>query len=229
MGKAIFYKRSVGCVSIRNSVLFPLALAFSFLIFGLPQIVHGGPPPSIQYWDNPATLGTWHTSFWSATVGGGGSLFAWTNGNSAVFSTDKAAQTGNYSVTLDSDATVQDFTYRSGNSGSTFTLAGGNTITMQSAQMNVAVGSGTTMIIDPTIAGAGGLTIAGGGTVVLANAGNSYTGGTKVILAFLSVNADGDLGNAAGSRSTRANCSPPSMDSPPRDPFFCNRAKGTTP
>jgi autotransporter-associated beta strand protein len=197
MVKTDFYIQFPGCLSIKNSARFPWVLIISFLIFGIPQMVHGGPlPPQFQYWDNPAPVGTWHTSFWSGTVGGGAPLFPWTDGSSAVFSTTNAAQTGNYSVTLDSNVTVANLTYRGGNPGSTFTLAGGNTITMQSA-MNVAVASGTTMIIAPAIAGTGGLTISGGGTV-LANAGNSYTGGTTVILAVLSVSADGDFGNVSG-------------------------------
>jgi outer membrane autotransporter protein len=184
-----------------------MAWVFSFLIFGLPQIVPGAPGPQNQFWDNSATPGTWHTTFWSATLGGGLPLSAWIDGNNAVFSATNAAQTGNYSVTLDSNATVANLTYRGGNSGSTFTLAGGNTITMNSAQMNVAVDFGTTMIIDPVIAGGkktgligglSGLTISGRGTVVLANAGNSYTGGTTVNSSVLSVSADGNLGDVSG-------------------------------
>ena len=195
MVKTDFYIRFLGCLSIKNSARFPWALIISFLIFGIPQTMHGDPPLTL-YWDNSAPVGTWHTSFWSGTlVGGVLPRSAWTDGSSAVFSTTNAAQTGNYSVTLDLNATVANLTYRGGTSGSTFTLAGGATITMQSAI--VAVDPGTTMIIAPAIAGTGGLTISGGGTV-LANAGNSYTGGTTVILAVLSVSADGDLGNVSG-------------------------------
>jgi outer membrane autotransporter protein len=205
-----FYRQFVRCVSIKNSARLPVVLVFFLIILGLSQALRGAPLElKTQYWDNPATPGTWHTTFWSATPKGTGALSKWSDGNNAVFSADKAEQTGNYSVTLDSNATVTNLTYTGGNTGSTFTLAGGNTITMQSKQMNVAVDLGTTMIIAPVIAsgtgkntglfnGASGLTISGRGTVVLANAGNSYTGGTTVNSSVLSVSADGNLGNVSG-------------------------------
>src|SRR5271170_5466515 len=87
MVKTDFHIRFLGCLSIKNSARFPWALIISFLIFGIPQMVHG----DIQYWDNTAPVGTWHTPFWSGTVVGGGALSVWVDGNSAVFSTTNAA------------------------------------------------------------------------------------------------------------------------------------------
>ena len=58
--------------------------------------------------------------------------------------------------------------------------------------------SNVTITYTGLIDGSGGLTIGGGGVVALANAGNSYTGGTTVVSTVLSVAANGDLGNLSG-------------------------------
>ena len=195
MDTANFYKRFLKCVWFMNSARSPLVLVFSFLIFGLPQAVRG----ASQYWDNPAPSGVWHTPFWSAFPAGGAPLLVWTDGNSAVFSATNAGATGDFTVTLDSNVTDQNLTYTGGNSGSTFQIAVGvgDTITMQSAQMNVAIDAGTTMVIAPNIAGTGNLTQNGPGTLTLTGT-NSYSGGTSVTGGALSVSTDAALGNVSG-------------------------------
>jgi outer membrane autotransporter protein len=185
------------CVSMKSAAR-PAGLAFLWVLFGVLQAVHGGPTPTVQYWDNTATNGTWNTSPWSATVAGGGSPIGWTNGNNATFSTDNAAHAGNYNVLLTSNVTVQDFTFRNGSSGSTLSIiaVAAPTITMQGAQMNVAIGAGTTMLIDPTIAG-GRLIQNGPGTLILTGT-NTYTEGTTVNGGTLSVGSDSKLGIGGG-------------------------------
>ena len=62
----------------------------------------------------------------------------------------------------------------------------------------LAAQSNTTATYTGPITGSGGLTIGSGGTVVLANAGNSYMGGTTVQGSTLSVDSDAELGNLSG-------------------------------
>ena len=63
----------------------------------------------------------------------------------------------------------------------------------------VTVSGGLLATINAQILGSAGLTANGAGTLVLTNAGNSYTGGTTVTGGgAVSVSSDGNLGNAAG-------------------------------
>jgi hypothetical protein len=186
MDRISFYKRSSKPVWIKNvwslirkRLVWQLVLVSSFLIFGLPQVVRGEPP--VQYWANPAPSGTWHSNFWSFDSDGS-SPSSWAAFNSAIFSATNAGATGNFTVTLDSAATVQNLTYKGGHSGSTLTIAAGaGAMTMFLSQMMVAIDAGTTMILAPAITETtpGSRLILTGGTLVLQGA-NTYSGGTII-------------------------------------------------
>jgi outer membrane autotransporter protein len=181
-----------------------LVVVSFFSIFGLPQVAHGVSPT--EYWANPAPSGSWHTIQWSNFSDGTGGLVAWTEGNSAVFSATSAAQTGDYTVTLDFSATVQNITYTGGASGSTLTIAADTgAIVGASAEMAVNIDPGTTMIIEPPIIDGPlpHLTL-NGGTLILAGT-NNYSGGTTINTGTLQIGNGSTTGSIIGNVIDNAN------------------------
>lgn len=83
-------------------------------------------------------------------------------------------------------------------SGSTLQIAVGaaDTITMATATMEFSVGSGLTLSLAPNIAGSGALVLASNKLVLTGT--NTYTGGTVINSATLSVASDAALGGASG-------------------------------
>jgi autotransporter-associated beta strand protein len=196
-----------------KKLLRPLLLLSSLLGFCLPQIARG--LPGIEYWNNPAPSGIWHSTVWSLAADGTLGPQPWQDGGSAIFSATPAAQKGNYTVTLDSNVVVQNLTYTGGNQGSVLqiTVAAGSTITALTSEMDVTIDPGTTMVIAPAIVGTGSSLVLTSGTLVLTGA-NTYTDGTAIRVgslppgnsgiaagATLSIGADSALG-AAGTNIT---------------------------
>src|SRR5262249_18440597 len=67
----------------------------------------------------------------------------------------------------------------------------GNALSVSTGQ--IIAGAGVTGTISSSLAGNGGLTKTGGGTVILANSTNSYTGGTGVAAGTLQLAADNGI------------------------------------
>src|SRR5205085_8990463 len=72
------------------------------------------------------------------------------------------------------------------------------TLTLGGGTDTVDVAAGFTLTAAGLVTGAGTLTKTGGGTLVLSDAGNNYSGGTTISGGVVSVGVDGDLGAAAG-------------------------------
>jgi autotransporter-associated beta strand protein len=139
---------------------------------GSPGIAVVAAPVVNLFWTgNGSTLGgsgTWNTTAarWSPTESPVAAT-TWTDGRGAVFT----GSAGTIAVASPVAATVLDFR----TSGHTLTSAGGSVATS-----TIQVVTGGTATIAARLTGASALGIAGGGTVVLSNTANDYTGPTSV-------------------------------------------------
>jgi outer membrane autotransporter protein len=178
----------------RQLIVVPLLLGSFYLI---PQSAKG----QNLYWDvlggDPS--GAWNlvSPSWSPNPAGGGQT-VWLNTSNAVFSATDLAATGNYTVTLAAKVIVGDLTYQGGNLGSTLQIAavGGNGITTANAEMNVTVDPFTTLVLAPSIVGAGNL-IFNGGTLILIGT-DTYSGGTTIAAGTLQLGNVGSTGSIVG-------------------------------
>ncbi|WP_395741588.1 autotransporter-associated beta strand repeat-containing protein [Prosthecobacter sp.] len=133
--------------------------------------------------------GTWDlltSNWWDGT-----SLGTWPNtgADGVVFSAPATLLPVLNIVTLDSGITASDLSFlRSG-----YLLDGGN-LTLAGGAPTFSVRLAETATINSQILGAAGFTMAGGGTLELTNATNSYTGTTTVSNGILSVTSNGALG-----------------------------------
>ena len=97
-------------------------------------------------------------------------------------------------ITIDGGGiTSNGLTFQSGSNN--ILLAGPGTLTL--AGSNVTVAASNTATISAKLAGTAGVNVLGGGSLVLSNAGNSFTGNVTVSNGTLSINSDGALGDAS--------------------------------
>ncbi len=150
-----------------------------------------------RYWDVNGSgvglggTGTWNTApgFWSDSSDGVSGPFTnpWNNaapgGDNAIF-----GGTGG-TVTLGAPITVHNLTF-----GTAYTLTGG-TLTLVGTAPTIDTVAGTTTI-NSVLAGVGGLTKAGAGTLTL-NGVNTFSGGLNVTAGGLVVAGDSSLGAAS--------------------------------
>jgi outer membrane autotransporter protein len=183
-----------------NNLAILLALLLSF--WCIPQIAAGDGGPS-QYWDIPAggPNGPWDLTspFWSPNPTGTGQTH-WVDGSNAVFSASDLVTVGDYTVTLAENLTVRDLTYTGGSFGSTLLIAVGASIPspflIENSQMIVSVDFGTTLVVAPSIRGAGSLLLQTG-TLVLTGA-NTYSGDTTISAGTLQLGNDSGQGSIFG-------------------------------
>jgi autotransporter-associated beta strand protein len=150
------------------------------------------------YWDsNDVTpgagttpTGTWGTSnFWSTDPLGTATTEAWTSGGTAVFSAGTDA-TGPFTVTVSGTQTASGITVEEG----TVTLTGGTLNLNSSSVLNVGT---STLTVASLVSGGSAATRflkEGAGTVVLGNAGNTFTGGLIIKWFLTTVNRPGRRG-----------------------------------
>ncbi len=97
-------------------------------------------------------------------------------------------------ITIDSGGvTSNGLTFQNGSNA--ISLAGPGTLTL--AGSNVTVAASNTATISAKVSGTAGVNVLGGGSLVLSNAGNNFTGNVTVSNGTLSVNSDGALGDAS--------------------------------
>lgn len=133
--------------------------------------------------------GTWDLA--TATWWNGSSLVAWpnTSADTAFFSAPPALLPTLNTVTLSSGITASQLSFlRSG-----YLLTGGD-LTLAGSVPTLSARFAEMATIDSQILGTGGLTVTGGGTVLLTNSANSYTGTTTVSNGILAVTSNGALG-----------------------------------
>jgi autotransporter-associated beta strand protein len=133
---------------------------------------------TVQYWDGKGVIndgvitggaGTWNTTTNDWTTSTGSSNSAWQSGT-AVFGAPGGT------ITLGSAVTAQALIF--GANG--YVISGSPALTLTGpAQISVTSAANTATISAP-IAGTVGLSATGAGTVILANAANTYTGTTSV-------------------------------------------------
>jgi outer membrane autotransporter protein len=189
---------------MNSNQIFNRAILISLLLSAclIPQVAAGDGGPN-KYWDIPAggPSGPWNlvSSNWSANTAGGSQVPWVNNGSNAVFSATGLGATGDFTVTLTTDVTARDLTYRGGNLNSTLQIAGGvgDTITMGNPEMLVKVDFGTTLNIAPSIVGIGGALTLQSGNLILTGA-NTYTGGTTISSGTLQLGSDGATGSITG-------------------------------
>lgn len=141
--------------------------------------------------------GTWDTTNtrWGAVAAGPYGTI-WDNGNNdtAIFGSAGGA------VSLGTNITAGGLTF----STNSYSISTGNTLTLAGASTPIinVVTSGHTATINSIIAGTVGLRKNGAGTLVLANASNSYTGETQINGGTLQANSAAALGGSSGIRFT---------------------------
>jgi outer membrane autotransporter protein len=186
---------------MNSKQVFNQAILISLIltVWFIPQIARGD--GTSRYWDilTGGPSGPWDllSSNWSLNAAGG-SPAPWANGSDAVLSASGLGATGNFTVTLAANVTAGDLTYTGGNLNSTLQIAvgGGDTITMGNPEMNVTVDFGTTLIIAPSIAGKGALTLQNG--ILILTGTNIYTGGTTISSGTLQLGNGATIGSIVG-------------------------------
>ncbi|HUO08283.1 MAG TPA: autotransporter-associated beta strand repeat-containing protein [Phycisphaerae bacterium] len=97
-------------------------------------------------------------------------------------------------ITIDGGGiTSNGLTFQNGSDG--VSLNGPGTLTL--AGSNVTVAASNTATIGAKLSGTAGVNVLGGGSLVLSNAGNDFTGNVTVSNGTLSINSDGALGDAS--------------------------------
>lgn len=108
-------------------------------------------------------------------------------------------------LNLGADRTFEDFTGSYGGFGSRlFNINAGHTITLAGATPTITVGSGT-VTMDNVLAGTDGMTKAGGNTLILTNAGNTFSGGITLASGVLGATSDGALGDVSNAITVTGN------------------------
>lgn len=140
--------------------------------------------------------------------GGGGGPWLWTGGsgnwsmasnwtNSQVASNgDAVSITGAAGGMITNDAVTNIPSLTFSNTAGSYTLTGTNASQTLTVTGGITNNSAATQTIDLSIAGAGGVTQSGSGTMVLAKS-NSYTGGTVMNSGALVIGNDSALGSGA--------------------------------
>lgn len=157
--------------------------------------------PVVLYWDNDANAANNNIGT-GAGLGGAGawdSSAKWFNGSSDVVlpaNSDLIFYGTAGAVTLSAPQSAVGLTFKTNG----YTLSG-STLTM-TLSPSITVDSGVTATVASVVAGSAGITKVGSGTLVLNNAGNTYTGGTIVSTGTLAVSSDGSLGAVPGAAAT---------------------------
>jgi fibronectin-binding autotransporter adhesin len=174
----------------------------------LPLITLASTPLSAAlYWDlngptvgaGAAPAGTWDgaTLNWNSDSGGeGAGPGIWTAGESAVFSAGTDA-TGTFGLTVSGTQTASGLSVEEG----TLTLSGG-TLSLNASSI-VDIANGSTATLSSLLSGgtpATRYTKQGGGTLILGNASNNFTGGFIITGGVVSHN--GEASATAGAPST---------------------------
>lgn len=149
--------------------------------------------------DGPAPPTQW-------AVDGGGSFNAagnWTENavptGAAILGGVLTAANAPATVTVDSPASLSSLTF---NNGSPYILAGPSTLTLTGdAGLEVVQGIHT---VSAKISGTSGLSKGGGGTLVLSNAANDYSGDTTVNAGVLALTDLGAINQASGTTTVNA-------------------------
>ncbi|RYF46982.1 MAG: hypothetical protein EOO27_38340, partial [Comamonadaceae bacterium] len=132
--------------------------------------------------------------FWNANSNGVGTTVAWINGSTANFAAGNDA-TGNYTVTLADNVTVNGIVYR-GIGGSQLRIDAGTgfgIVTVAGSNIVDVTNAGAALEIAPVVSGPGALVKDGQGTLVLSNA-NTYSGSTTINAGTLQVGNGGTSG-----------------------------------
>ncbi|MBN1760730.1 MAG: DUF2341 domain-containing protein, partial [Chitinispirillaceae bacterium] len=119
-----------------------------------------------------AGSGTWGSNnYWTVSGGNGTTLVAWPGvNNTATF----AGTDGKYTITINGTQSVDSITF----SNSGYTLSGGTALNFNSKN-GIYVASGKSAVIGTPITGTNGITLSGGGILMLSGT-NTYTGATTV-------------------------------------------------
>jgi hypothetical protein len=135
----------------------------------------------------PAQSGTWTqaaagTHNWSTPANWAGGAVANGAGSAADFTT--ANRTGPVTVTLDGDRTIGRLLFDNPSNTFPWAIAGSSTLTLDSGPLTVVPSidvrnANLTAAVGVPLAGTGGLSVTGDGTLVL-SAGGTYAGGTGV-------------------------------------------------
>ena len=140
------------------------------------------------------------TGFGMLTKTGPGTLVLANGGNSYNGGTDIIDGTLRIGADAMLGMAFQKLTFDSGGSpvlNTTADIAMPRPINLNNPSATFDVNAGTTLTLSGVISGSGMLTKTGPGTLVLANGGNSYNGGTDIIDGTLRIGADAMLGTAS--------------------------------
>ena len=164
---------------------------------GQVNLIVDNTPEPVQYWNGGHVLANGvvngGTDVWSAgrtnwTEAAGSSAKTW-GGQLAVFA--GAAGT----VTVQGEIAFTGLRFET--SGYTLTAGVSGVLNTSNPDTVIDMASGAQATIGVPIEGAGGLSVQGGGVLILAGA-NTYTGGTTISSGILSISSDQNLGASAG-------------------------------
>ncbi|MBE2285205.1 MAG: autotransporter-associated beta strand repeat-containing protein [Prosthecobacter sp.] len=136
--------------------------------------------------------GAWDTTTANWWPEPAGALTTWgdTSSDIAIFTGPLSFPPTLNTVTLTGALTANQLQFwRSG-----YTLTGGTSLTLAGANAGIFTSLGDSAIINSLIAGTDGLTVTGGGSLRLGNAGNTYTGVTTISNGTLIISDTGVLG-----------------------------------